>query len=248
MQQIRREVVRKGDRGLMASGLSIFNGKDLDVEEGDVCFGYRTYIREDLTLGLELPVGEVLSVGENSVSIMSGHGIRTIKREAAEELATRERFVVKGVHREDKISDYEFIFYLNNLQRHYDKFRTNKTMEEVIESIKSNLVDRVRELDNKLFIREPGMMLYTNNDITRDNLDKGRRYRKLVFVRMIGIILTKLFFPYKTNVDVSNSWGYINHTSLYHAKEELLGYLYYDKKTASLIMQLINDTVRWIWS
>lgn len=249
MQQIERETISRKEGKMKAKDLSIFNEKQLILKEGDVCFGYEKNIKETLCLGLKLPIGEVISVGRDVVSLINGNRMTSVKRPIAEKLAIRKKFVIKEIYNGGDITQYELLYYLNDLSKHYPKFKTDKNYDDVLPLLKETLIEQIRGLDKWLFVTTQLCDApYTNEDITLENLERGKRYRKLVFVRNIGCILSKLFFPDINLTYISQSWGYANHTSLYHAQRVMRSTLNYDKKMSHVMLEVLNDTVRQVRS
>lgn len=244
MQQIKKREIRKKKGRWMVGSLSVINEDGRQISDGDVCFGYEKMVGEELSMGVHLTVGDIISVGKHTVSIMTNYGIQHIDKRKAKILSRKRRFVIKEIQREE-IGRYELCYYLENLTKRHDRFSYSFSIEDLDKRLKDFLLNKIAPLDNSLFFSSsPATLPYEEEDINIENLEYGKRYKKLVFMRFIGCLITRLYFPDHGINGITSRWGYTNHSTFYHAKKTITTYLFYEKRLSEIILEIINDTVR----
>ena len=239
MIQVEQRMIQN-DEGV--GKISSYNDSGCSLKEGTVCFGYVDKIKNNLSVGYELPVGEVVSVETNNVVVLTRDGFRNMKRSVAEELSYRRSFIIKEFW-DGYIGMYELLYYIQHINGRHSRFDTDEDLYSLTDKLKETLIKLIKPLDNKLFVKEY-CPLYGDEEINISNLMEGKRYKKLVFVRFTGMVATRLFFPYISIEKMSKLWGYKTHATFYHAIKNLQHILLYEKNMSNILTTIFNDTLR----
>ena len=239
MLQVQRKQIYSGK----IDGISVINETNGSLKEGQVCYGYLDEVKNSLYMGMKLPIGEVVSVEKKKVVILTKRGFSTIDWSVADRFSCSKYFVVKETEG-GEIGRYELLYYLQHIHGSHTKFDTDLRLKRFHPLLKETLLNLVIPISNSLFVNHKSRIIYTDEDINMENLEKGKRYRKLVFVRFVGMIVTKLFFPGESIVNIAKPCGYTNHTMFYHALKTFRNFLLYDKQMSDIIIQLFNDSLR----
>jgi len=239
MPQVEKAIVTSKDNQLVAEGKPIL--RDVMVEPGETCFGYNSKVPPKLGIGSPTPLGDVVGLDDNKVILMVGNSFKEYDRRHVEDIAAKYKFRAKEILN-GKIGKYRLLYILQNLTKDHGFF-THKPFKEFVNDLKNDLVTYTRKkISEDLFIMPRSMRReYINADITRANLDAGKRYKKLVFVRQMGTILTKMYFHNKGFIDIGWEWGYDNHSSVIHARKTITNITEQDKHLTNHILHIVNQ-------
>lgn len=239
MPQVEKAIVTSKDNQLVAGGKPIL--RDVMVEPGETCFGYNSKVPPKLGIGSPTPLGDVVGLDDNKVTLMVGDSFKEYDRKHVENVATKYKFRAKEILN-GKIGKYRLLYILQNLSEDHGFF-TRKSFKDFVNDLKDDLVTYTRRnMSEDLFLTPRSLQrAYTNKDITRTSLDAGKRYKKLVFVRQMGTVLTKMYFHNKGYIDIGWEWGYDNHSSVIHARKTIINTIEYDKQLTDHILHIVNQ-------
>lgn len=221
---------------------TIDNDTTCSLNENDVVYGYFVKESKELCTGVETPFGKIMLI-EGDIVIVSIH--RTFKKVNKRWLEEHSKeYVFKAKEKDgDYIGPYELVYYIQNFYQ-TNKFNTGASIYNFVSHVKHYLTKFVQPIDQRLFIKTPKGREYTEEDIHVRNLEAGKRYKKLVFVRQLGVIITRLFFQDEKNGIICGLWGYSNHTLIFHARNTIINLLFYDQ-LSDIIQEIFNDRRLW---
>lgn len=235
MKQIYRGTLTRHKKQWWFGGVRAINHVGSD---GDVVFGYYDRVTPEIKPGMNTVFGTVMNVKNDSVRVLSLGKFESVDKRKMEDILEKYAFVVTDVESR-WMGKNEFIFYLQNLNKGYQPFQQFCRPETFIDILTDYLIYKVRYIPKEVFNTKQSDSEHKLT--TRKNYDKGRRFKRLVFVRQMVLILTRLHYPEINTFKLAKMCGMSNHAMVNHANNVILGYMCYHRKMSNQIINIVNE-------
>lgn len=222
---------------------ALVNGKKLELHEPKITpeqvgFGYKKRVSTELHMFQSTPFGQITEINNHTIDVMTRTGTKKLDKKWLQERFKKTKFVLCETGK-NRIDRYELIHYIQLSKP--GRLKADLDIETFVRGLQDLMIKYLYPLDTKIFLTsDHSQMHYSNKEITRENFDKGRKYKKLVFARQVGLVLTKLFYPEMSIAGTTRAWGYKSHQQFFHNRDVVLHYLSNNKVLTGHILNITN--------